>query len=169
MWEEKDICWMAGLFEGEGTVSIVDSKRNGQPYARVALGMTDLDVIEKLYKISGIGGVEHRKIRPNRTKRMYYWRLNKREEIKLFLSSIKPYMGERRSLRIQEALDLIKEQQTPKTCLWCKELFSPQSKNNQKYCTVKCCKTANRPYNKAKEESRCPAPERVHALSGTLI
>lgn len=167
MWEEKDIYWMAGLFEGEGTISIITNKRNGNQYVRVALGMTDIDVIAKLYKVSGIGGFEIHKIRPNRTKRMYYWRINKREEVKLFLTAIEPCMGERRAARIREALAVISGQQQPRNCLWCGVEFVPRHKNTQIYCANKCAKTANRPYNKVKEENQCHVQKMDPVLIGT--
>jgi hypothetical protein len=51
MSEELDIAWAAGLFEGEGT--IVDS--TGSVQLRVK--MTDLDVLEKLFDVFGVGGI----------------------------------------------------------------------------------------------------------------
>lgn len=136
MWSSNDICWMAGLFEGEGCISIVKNKRTDIPYVRVSLGMTDLDVIERLCRIAGLGAVEHRTMRPNRTKRMYYWRLNQRADIVRFLTAIAPLMGARRQEKIQEAVELIAQQLSPIICLGCGKQCTYSQ--NRKYCSRNC-------------------------------
>lgn len=133
---EKEIAWVAGLFEGEGCVTINYHRKNGLPYVRVSLGMTDADVIEKLHQIVGAGTIDYNKVRPNRTKRMICWRLGKRYETLNFLSAIAPEMGIRRRAKIEEAITIIVEQMKPIHCLGCEALClnSP----NRKYCTRNC-------------------------------
>lgn len=136
MWSEKEIAWMAGLFEGEGCVTINPHYRNSNPYVRVSLGMTDADVVEKFHRILGLGAVDYNKCRPNRTKPMIYWRLGKREEIRVFLEVIAPEMGIRRSAKIEEAIDIIIEQTKPINCMSC-GILCPYSQN-RKYCNRNC-------------------------------
>lgn len=104
-----DLAWLAGLLEGEGYFAINKDKSNsGKIYysPRIELVMTDLDVIEKVANLTS------RKIRIQPAKD------NKKESYRIticgkfaieLMQSIKPYMGDRRSNKIEEIFSFWKE------------------------------------------------------------
>src|SRR6266478_6444851 len=48
-----DIAWAAGLFEGEGCIH--SPQKRGNKSLQLSLRCTDRDVVEKFYKVLGIG------------------------------------------------------------------------------------------------------------------
>lgn len=52
---ETELAWVAGLIEGEGTFFC--TKRRERRYPVIAVGMTDEDVIQKLYLLVGVGDI----------------------------------------------------------------------------------------------------------------
>jgi hypothetical protein len=94
-----NIAWMAGLFEGEG--SIYFDKSNKQ--WRMKLKMTDEDVVNRFHKYSGCGKVYYE---PNKNfKPAWNWVLFRQKEVKDFLIQLLPYFGERRACKALNALD----------------------------------------------------------------
>lgn len=99
-----DIAWLAGLLEGEGYVSIKNVS------ASIGLGMTDKDVVEK------VGGLLDAKVRKTRGtsghKDLYRVEVHGDRAIAV-LVLIRPWMGERRTKRIDEVIkfrmDKVKE------------------------------------------------------------
>lgn len=108
----EDIAWAAGFFEGEGCFSLSRSERpiihsenaDGKyvyPYA--SLVNTDLDVLERFAAIVEVGIVfidtspkkEHHKQR-------WVWRVQKRDDFKYFAELVRPFLGKRRTKRLEE-------------------------------------------------------------------
>lgn len=112
-WSEVDLAWMAGLLEGEGSFTLGGSKgtyKNGSPRKlglRITCGSTDLDVVEKLHALAGIGNVsrESRKDkRRDHAKPFWVWTAFARMDVVPYLEAIRPYMGSRRGSKIDELL-----------------------------------------------------------------
>jgi intein/homing endonuclease len=97
--EQEQICWVAGLFEGEGSVY----KQKGR--LRVSIEMTDLDVIETVQKLFG-GSVSKRIPKKSHWKISWKWRLTNNKESTAFLIKILPFLHERRTARIKELMVL---------------------------------------------------------------
>lgn len=100
---DGEIGWVAGLFEGEGCITIQYGKypepRTVYPY--VTLKMSDKDVVQRFYKIVGRGS-RYTQERPSPRKDMYEWNLFPRAEVQEFIAIIWPYLGERRRARATE-------------------------------------------------------------------
>jgi hypothetical protein len=94
-----ELMWVVGLFEGEGTIAV---NRGGSAW-QVAVGMTDFDIIDRLYEVVGAGSV-HPHLAVARKKPMLYWRLTGKYSLISFLQQIRPYLGIRRGARADEAL-----------------------------------------------------------------
>jgi len=56
---ENDFFWAVGLFEGEGSISVRQSKGHGRHYKYVSLQLssTDHDVIKKFFRVVRIGAL----------------------------------------------------------------------------------------------------------------
>jgi hypothetical protein len=102
-----DIAWMAGLFEGEGTIGI--SCRSIQ----LRVVMTDKDIIERFHKLAGCGKVRTADMdkpysKPH-YKQQYAWYCAKREDTTRLLMDMLPYFGERRAKKALDVLDWVDE------------------------------------------------------------
>lgn len=96
------IAWLAGLLEGEGTFEC--HRQGDHNYPRITLWMCDEDIVERASELLGSASV---------------WRAEPREpgwsptfgtavtgaKAAPVMSSLLPYMGDRRSREIQDALD----------------------------------------------------------------
>lgn len=96
-----DIAWVAGLFEGEGCITI---SRNNNPtnnlYPRIWLAMVDKDIIARLDIIVGAGTIYTSYLKSG--KREYKWGLHSKPEIIEFIATVWPYLGERRRAKAIE-------------------------------------------------------------------
>jgi len=84
---QNDIAYIAGLFDGEGTVDYKqrwEKRAKGRKYkiwrVTVAIEMTDQHVLEWLQGVLGFGTLNERKKRPGR-KRIWRWRCVFREAL----------------------------------------------------------------------------------------
>src|SRR3990167_5406713 len=55
-WDPIEIAWAAGLFEGEGCISVHRSKGR-RPQPKLNIAMTDLEPMERFAKALGVGNV----------------------------------------------------------------------------------------------------------------
>lgn len=103
LWSRENIAWLAGLIEGEGCI-LVGKRENGAKSFRIAVNMTDKDVLCRVAEISGIGSVRG-PFQPVNAKHkpFYRWNINRGEYVMALLSALYPFMGERRKGRINEA------------------------------------------------------------------
>ncbi len=99
---ETDWAWAAGLFEGEGFLRI----ENFENRKRYSLGLctTDLDVLKKFHRVVGFGEIYFKKKYKSHYKQTWEWRAGKLEEIKIIGNKFLPFLGERRSSKINELI-----------------------------------------------------------------
>lgn len=101
-----DIAWFAGLFEGEGCLSI---ERNGN--TKLSIGMTDLDIIERVRTLfPNCNNTKPRQQKPVRPeyrmpKVIHSWRVSDPQEVRRIIVLMLPFLGERRSARAREVLE----------------------------------------------------------------
>lgn len=102
MYNDLDIAWFTGLFEGEGTFHIARETYAGG----LAIQMTDLDVLERVQKIFGgkvVKSYEH--LDKPHWKTCYKWTCSVREADKL-IPLMLPLLSIRRTQRALEYLAL---------------------------------------------------------------
>lgn len=142
-----DIAWAAGLFEGEGTIV---AGRKPQ-YIRLALGMTDRDVVERFASI--LGGAAQSwyppRVQSSGRKRMWYWIATGQRAANV-IRLLMPYLGERRSSRAAVALNDFERHRelvtAERVCPICDSAFSPaysRGAASKVYCS-KACANASR-------------------------
>lgn len=102
---EIDLAWVAGLLEGEGSFCIAKKKDRPSNYPIITCNMTDLDVIERLRGITGVGSIVSIQP-PGNTKRQYRWRVARHNDCFVLAGLLYPYMGTRRRKQIEELLKL---------------------------------------------------------------
>lgn len=113
---ETEAAWLAGLMEGEGYFVLTTKRpprKDGLPSMRqatIGVKMTDLDIIERLRTITGVGRLYHNINTTGLGKKVQHsWVVNKRMDQIALLEIIRPYMGERRGAKIDEVLAHLKE------------------------------------------------------------
>lgn len=103
-----DAAWVAGIVEGEGTLILSNGK------ARIAVSMTDEDVIRALHQKTGVGNV-HGPYKGGGSEGKDYWKqtwtwvVGKRDHVRVVLSSILPFLYERRTIQAMTLLDVMDE------------------------------------------------------------
>lgn len=105
---EAEVSWLAGLLEGEGYFGVFEKRSTTglmYPALRLQLNMTDEDIVRRAYAIAGVGGVRGPLI-PNQKNRkpVWSWTVHRRDDVAQVLGLIRPWMGQRRGARIDEAL-----------------------------------------------------------------
>lgn len=101
----KDLYWLAGIIEGEGSFS-VDLNRP-YPIISAKVVMTDLDVVEKCHRIAGVGRLTG-PYSQNGNKDCWRWTVTKQKDVAALLMTIYPLMGNRRQEKIKSLLEIWK-------------------------------------------------------------
>ena len=96
----KTIEWAAGLFEGEGCITVYKGN-----YPKLCLTMTDFDVVEEFFKIVGVGSTYVRPAAKEHWKDQLTWYVRKRADVKELLEKMLPYFGQRRAEKALSCLD----------------------------------------------------------------
>lgn len=99
IWNKETIGWMAGMIEGEATIS----RELNQ--IKISIESVDEDVIDKLIN-TGIGtkcGPYRRASRPE-NQPIFLWHVNKQKDAARLLTAIYPLLCSRRRAKIQEVL-----------------------------------------------------------------
>lgn len=101
-----DWAWAAGLFEGEGCITLDQSrrwKRTGT-VRTLALGMCDEDVVRRFHSVVGAGTVRKRVPTNPRHSPTWIWTSHTWADIERILTQFLPYLGQRRRARAGEML-----------------------------------------------------------------
>lgn len=98
-----DWSWAVGLFEGEGSISMMDHR-----YVQLCLNTTDEDVAKKFHALVGgrLYGPYRNPAYKEHWKSQWLWRMNGHPARELLLR-LRPYLGTRRAARADEVLSLI--------------------------------------------------------------
>lgn len=106
-----DLKWAAGLFEGEGSITILTPKY-GRKQVQLAVSSTDLDVLKRFWAIVGVGHISGPKFQISkhtgrRQKAQYSWRVTSFEGSQAVLAAFYSELGQRRQARVLEALKAV--------------------------------------------------------------
>lgn len=100
IFDEKEIIWAAGLFEGEGCFFFANKKNRT---AVVQLATTDKDVVERFQKAVGFGKIAHPPT-VGTYKPVWVWRMGSFEGFQQIVCYFWSYLGKRRRARATEIL-----------------------------------------------------------------
>lgn len=104
----SDCEWAAGLFEGEGTVTLATNRIASYTRARVLLSSTDQEIVNFFHtRWPGSCRNYMPQSRTGRAKRAWSWTVSCRKAI-TFLQDIRPYI---RTSRVRAKIDLVFEAQ----------------------------------------------------------
>jgi hypothetical protein len=97
MTDSNEIAYTAGLFDGEGSISLVRQKNNRSHSPQVAVASTDYEVLHWLRNRFG-GSIVTKQPRKSSHSISYDWRLTDRRALH-FLRLIRPYLVIERKIR----------------------------------------------------------------------
>ena len=98
-WSRENLAWVSGLLEGEGCFLLHEQR------PKIAIGMSDPDVLAKLHEIVGYGNLRGPYAPGKRgIKQMYRWESIRAEEAHALMVAVWPWMGQRRQEKISEVL-----------------------------------------------------------------
>lgn len=119
---EAEFAWAVGLWEGEGTICA--PIQQGQVYRRlkIAVIMSDRDVLEKFQQVVGFGNLNGPYQYKNSKKPLYSWNSGRSAEVAMFARRMLPYLSERRALQVMTALDGFNSRQMSRNYSTPKEL-----------------------------------------------
>jgi len=103
-YDDADVAWVGGLFEGEGCVYIEPSHR-----VHLEVRMTDEDTIRRLHAVVGCGNVTWQPTTNPRHQSTWRWRTSDAWEVRRILNLIRPWLGQRRGAKADEALEWIQK------------------------------------------------------------
>lgn len=137
-----DAAWAAGLFDGEGSIGMQSEKRSR---LRCELGMNDQDMVERFYRIVGVGKIFMKKSTSRvsgTTNPHWCWIAYRDYEIEQVFLIIGPYLSSRRKGRFEELI-LKRKQALYTICLQCGKAFMAW-KDSQLYCSRACNRNGSR-------------------------
>lgn len=106
--------WVAGLFEGEGSIILNKIKVRKNSYrVMCVVSSTDKDVIESFYNYLGFGKING-PYKPSSTGRKlrYTWDVQNQKECLKFLKLVYPYLHSRRATKALEVITFLEERLT---------------------------------------------------------
>lgn len=137
----EDLAWAAGLFEGEGCISVSGKGPSLAPSC--CLGMTDEDIVRKFHRIIGKGSVLVRKPVPRADGTGHYkaicaWRTAGFRSTQYVIALLWNWLGARRRQRAAEILTRFRTFpiRRPKSCKYGHDLSLPGARNASGYCTI---------------------------------
>jgi hypothetical protein len=86
-----DLAWMAGLIEGEGSLI-----PGGRRYGSVRVAMTDLDILQRLAEVFGVGTICSLRSREAHHKQAWVWQVVRQANVADLTEVIAPFLLERR-------------------------------------------------------------------------
>lgn len=105
-WTRENIAWLAGLFEGEGCISLRDYISDAEPRFNLIIKMTDEDVIRRAHGVAGIGCVGGPYMEKAGTKPCWRWSAWNNQNCVALLYAMYPFLGSRRRGKICEMLSV---------------------------------------------------------------
>ena len=113
-WTREGLAWAAGLFEGEGCIAhSKPSKSRPRHQWFLVVASTDLDVLERLSEVTGMGSITGPFERGS-NKVHWVWRVTRREHVYALLAALYPWLGKRRQERAFECLRHMNENPSQK-------------------------------------------------------
>ena len=107
--KEQKLVFLAGVFEGEGTITMIPQKNSKKLSLSCRVKMTDRDIIQRFVDYVGHGNIYSEKKSESKLKLTYCWKISGPRAIN-FLHKIAPYLGVRRYNRVIQCLALYKQQ-----------------------------------------------------------
>ena len=95
--EREDMAWLAGFFDGEGSIGGADDKKRRR-FPRLTIVQKDITLLQRCVDLTGMGHIYTHQSQ-NGTSR---WVVDKIEHVQQIMCWMWPWLSERRKLRYSE-------------------------------------------------------------------
>lgn len=113
-WKRENLAWMAGLFEGEGYVQgrpKTYTRKDGRAFTsvgfRLAISMTDEDIMRRFHSLAGVGRLNGPRLSPSMARKnmkpLWDFCANGAEGYALMIALL-PWLGGRRREQVAQAI-----------------------------------------------------------------
>jgi hypothetical protein len=161
-----EIGWAAGLFEGEGSICIFETKHNVLPQIRLAITMTDRDVLVEFCRVVECGRVgPERRYGREHHKPSYVWQIGNRADVERILLAFLPWFRERRTAKAKVALAEIAK--LDHVCRTCGKTFRAR-RLDMICCSVKCRNRWHYMNRRPEEASHMGRPRTLDSMAEGL-
>ena len=109
--EQQKLIFLAGVFEGEGTITMIPQKNTIKSSLSCRVKMTDRDIIQRFSDFAKYGNIYTEKKPNSENKLSFCWKVNGPRAVN-FLHQIAPYLGVRRYNRVIQCLALYKQERS---------------------------------------------------------
>lgn len=109
MASREEVAWAAGLFEGEGclTINHKSYKSGVHSYPRVQMNITDKETLDRFHEVVGVGKIySHKNGSYLSNKPQWRWQIATKEGVREVIEQLYPWLSERRQARANELLAL---------------------------------------------------------------
>lgn len=97
---DVDVGWLAGIIDGEGSISLERKNKGEWKYPRLSVSSTDIEILQHCVAITGIGTIRPTgigTIRPKKEVRSNYkpswvWKVDSKNDTLGILSVVLPYL-----------------------------------------------------------------------------
>lgn len=102
---DPEVAWLAGILEGEGSFMCWVTNR-GNRTVRISMGSTDIDVLERVAEVVGVGTVRAIKPQYNKfgKKPIWHWHIARKADVRALSQLLRPWLGERRRQQVDAIL-----------------------------------------------------------------
>jgi hypothetical protein len=107
--DSTHIAWAAGLFDGEGCITLYRRTKCISRTCSLVLSMTDEDLVYRFKEVVKVGTVSFRKAKNPAYKDQWAWNTQKRQDIITVLKLLHPWFGSRRAQKASEAIELCEQ------------------------------------------------------------
>ena len=105
---DVELAWLAGLLEGEGAFILqhvaATEKQAARLRVKIALHMTDHDVVQRVSDTVGLGRLIMRPRQQAHHKDTFFWQISGMAETVELMRQLRPLLGERRRAQIDRCL-----------------------------------------------------------------
>jgi len=99
---QLDLAWAAGFFDGEGTTTTLNAKRDKYVYLRCSIAQKNVELLNKFKEVVGVGSIYK-----SNTREVYNWNCYKYEEVIQILNALWPYLGEQKKQQAITSLNKV--------------------------------------------------------------
>lgn len=108
MASKEEIAWAAGLFEGEGCLTILHARYKDRvtPYPRIQMSNTDKDLLIRFSEVMRGGSIYSKKTGALSKKPQWMWQIADKAGVKQAIETLYPWLSVKRQIRAKELLAL---------------------------------------------------------------
>jgi LAGLIDADG endonuclease len=131
---KEEASYLAGLIDGEGTVTLTKREKNAQRTLTITIANTELDLLEYPVSIIGAGVITRKRVRNQKHKLSYAYRVTGRQALSI-LSQILPYLRSYKKERAKFALEKYIDV-TPRNGRYSAELLEKKKEFDRKFLAI---------------------------------